>query len=474
MHQRATFILLYPLLVAGLFAADWPQLRGPNGSGLCPTCGAMPTEFGPDRNVLWKADLPEGKSSPVLVGDRIFLTAAEGDDLITMSLSRATGKVQWQQSIRSARHETRHKLNHPAAPTVVTDGTSKVFVFFADFGLVAYSFEGKQLWQLPLGPFNSQHGVVASPVYADGRVVLVADQDTDAYIIGVDAENGEIVWKKPRNVINGYSAPIVYRPAEGPAQIIAPGSYQLTAYSAVDGETAWFVRGLTCQPKSAPTIAGDMLYFNGWTSGNDAGQQVELPAFDEVAAAADANHDGKLAPDELPKPWQPTGSWRAIDLDRDGFMNEREWTFFRTRRAARNGLLAVKLGGSGDVTDTHVRWRFEKSLPDVPAPLVYNDVVFLVRNGGITTSLDALTGKMIKRGRLTGAIEDYYSSPIGVDGKVYVASERGKVVVLSAAGDWEILAVNDFGSDIYATPAIVDDKMYIRTHDALYAVGLPK
>jgi len=105
MHQRATFILLYPLLVAGLFAADWPQLRGPNGSGLCPTCGAMPTEFGPDRNVLWKADLPEGKSSPVLVGDRIFLTAAEGDDLITMSLSRATGKVQWQQSIRSARHE---------------------------------------------------------------------------------------------------------------------------------------------------------------------------------------------------------------------------------------------------------------------------------------------------------------------------------------------------------------------------------
>lgn len=474
MYRRATTILLYPLLVVALFAADWPQLRGPNGSGLCSSCGSFPTEFGPDQNVLWKTDLPEGKSSPVLVGDHIFLTAAEGDDLITMSLSRATGKVQWRQSIHSARQETRHKLNHPAAPTVVTDGASKVFVFFADLGLVAYSFEGEQLWQLPLGPFNSQHGMVASPVYADGRVVLVADQDTDAYIIGVDAENGEIVWKKSRNVINGYAAPIVYRPAEGPAQIIAPGSYQLTAYSIADGETAWFVRGLTCQPKSAPTISGDMLYFNGWTSGNDAGQQVELPGFDEVATAADANHDGKLAPDELPKPWQPTGSWRAIDLDRDGFMNEREWTFFRTRRAARNGLLAVKLGGSGDVTDTHVRWRFEKSLPDVPAPLVYNNVVFLVRNGGITTSLDAQTGKVLKRGRLTGAIEDYYSSPIGVDGKVYVASERGKVVVLSATGDWEVLAVNDFGSDIYATPAIVDDKMYIRTHDALYAVGSSK
>jgi len=472
MYQRATSILLYPLLVVGLFAADWPQLRGPNGSGLCPSCGGLPTEFGPQENILWKTDLPEGKSSPVVVGDRIFLTAAEGDELITMSLSRTTGTVQWRRSVRSARHEARHKLNHPAAPTTVA-GENSLFVFFADYGLVAYDFEGKQLWQLPLGPFNSQHGLVASPVYADGRVVLVADQDTDAYIIGVDAENGEIVWKKPRNVINGYSAPIVHRPASGPAQVIAPGSYQLTAYSIVDGETLWFVRGLTCQPKSAPTIAGDVLYFNGWTSGNDPGQQVELPVYAEVAAAADANHDAKFSPDELPKPWQPTGSWRAVDLDRDGFLNEREWTFFRTRRAARNGLLAVKLGGSGNVTDTHVLWRFEKSLPDVPTPLVYNDVVFLVRNGGITTTLNAQTGKMLKRGRLTGAIEDYYSSPIGVDGKVYIASERGKVVVLSAAGDWEILAVNDFGSDIYATPSINEDKMYIRTQNALYAVGLP-
>jgi outer membrane protein assembly factor BamB len=400
----------------------------------------------------------------------MFLTASEGDDLITICLSRSTGKVQWRRSVRAARREAQHTLNHRAAPTAVTDGKS-VFVFFADFGLLAYDFEGQQRWQLPLGPFNSQHGVVASPVYADGRVVLVCDQDTDAYIIGVDAQSGKIAWKTPRQVINGYSTPIVYRPVRGPAQVIAPGSYQLTAYSVVDGEPLWFVRGLTCQPKSAPTIAGDIVYFNGWTSGNDPGQQVELPGFDEVAAAADANHDAKLAQTELPKPWQPTGTWRAVDLDRDGFLNEREWTFFRTRRASRNGLLAVKLGGSGDVTATHVLWRHEKSLPDVPTPLVYKGVVFLVRNGGIATALDARSGKVLKQARLTGALEDYYASPIGVDGKVYIASERGKVVVLRAAGDWEILAVNDFGSDIYATPAIGEGEMYIRTSNALYAIG---
>jgi outer membrane protein assembly factor BamB len=196
------------------------------------------------------------------VGDRIFLTGSEGDALITMCLSRSTGKVLWRQAVQAGKREFQHTLNHRAAPTAVID-EKNVYVFFADFGLVSYDFDGKQRWQLPLGPFNSQHGVVASPVYADGKVILVFDTDTDAQIIGVDAATGRIAWKTPRHVINGYSTPIIYRPASGPAQIIAPGSYQLTAYSVSNGEALWFVRGLTCQPKSAPTIAGNVVYFNG-------------------------------------------------------------------------------------------------------------------------------------------------------------------------------------------------------------------
>lgn len=465
--------LLLPLLAFSLSAADWPQLRGPAGSGLCPSCGPIPAEFGPQKNVLWRTPLPEGKSSPVLIGDRIFLTAAEGDDLITLALSRTTGKELWRRAIRAPKREAQHTLNHRAAPTVAT-GPNSIFAFFADFGLVAYDFAGAELWRLPLGPFNSQHGIVASPVYAEGRVILVCDQDTDAFILAVNAATGHVAWKSPRNVINGYSTPIIHRPAAGPVQVIAPGSYQLTAYSILDGEQLWFVRGLTCQPKSAPAIANGVLYFSGWTPGNDAGQQVDLPPYPEVAAAADTNKDGKFSPEELPQPWKPTGTWRAVDLDRDGFLNEREWTFFRTRRASRNGALAVKLGGSGDVTNTHVLWKYEKSLPDVPAPLVYDGVVYLIRSGGIATTLDAQTGKVLKQARLTGALEDYYSSPIGVDGKVYIASEHGKVVVLRAKGDWEILAINDFEADIYATPAISNGKLYIRTREALYAIGTAK
>jgi len=454
-----------------LTAADWPQLRGPNGSGLCTTCANLPTEFGPRKNVVWKTALPEGKPSPVLAGNRIFLTASEGDDLLTIALDRATGKILWRRAIRAPKREHQNPLNHRAAPTPVTDGKN-VYVFFADFGLAAYGVDGDEKWRLQLGPFNSQHGIVASPVVAGGKVVLVSDGDTDAFIIAVDAASGKIAWKKPREVINGYSTPIVYYPTSGPAQVIAPGSYQLTAYSIEDGATQWLVRGLTCQPKSAPVIDGDTLYFSGWTPGNDAGEQVDLPVFTEVAAKADTNRDGKLAQSELPKPWQPTGTWRAIDLDRDGFLNEREWMFFRTRRASRNAAFAIKLGGSGDVTNTHVRWRYEKSLPDVPTPLVYDDVVFLFRNGGIATSLDAKTGAVVKQARLTGAIEDYYASPVAASGRIYIASEHGKVVVLSAKGDWDVVAINDFDTPIYATPAVADDRLFIRTNDALYAIGV--
>lgn len=464
---------LLMLIAVALSGADWPQFRGPAGSGLCLSCGPMPVEFGPQRNALWKTDVPEGKSSPVLAGGRLFFTASEGDELVTIALSAGTGKLAWRRSIHAPKREAQHVLNHRAAPTPVTDGKS-IFVFFADFGLAAYDLDGNKKWQLPLGPFNSQHGIVASPVYADGKVIFVCDSDTDAYMIAVNADSGKVAWKIARDVINGYSTPMVYRPTKGPTQVIVPGSYQLNAYAVDTGEALWFVRGLTCQPKSPPTIAGGILYFNGWTPGNDAGQQVDLPPFAEVAAAADKNGDGKLSQDELPPPWQPTGTWRAIDLDRDGFLNEREWTFFRTRRASRNGMMAVKLGGSGDVTDSHVLWRFEKSLPDVPAPLVYRDIVFLVRSGGIVTTLDAQTGKVLKQARLSGVLEDYYASPVAVDGKVYIPSEHGKIVVLRAVGEWEILAVNDFDDDIYATPALDGARMYVRTRNAVYAVGTAK
>jgi len=453
-----------------LSAADWPQFRGINGAGIASNAD-LPLEFSPTKNVLWKVTLAEGKSSPVIIGKRLCLTSAADRKLETLCLDRDTGRILWRQSLPQDRTENRHKLNHPAAPTPTSDGRN-LYVFFSDFGLISYTLEGKERWRLPLGPFSNLHGMSQSPVLAGSRIILACDQDTNAYLLAVHKDTGKIAWKADRSdFTHSFSAPAIWQPKSGPGEVIMPGAYQMIAYSLETGEKLWWLRGLTWQPKSPPIIHNDVLYFNGWAPGGDHGQQKDLPPFDDVIKIADANKDGKLSPEEIPPDLKHTGSWGAIDLDHDGFMNARDWSFYRARRAARNNLLAVKPGGRGDVTGTHILWRFDKSLPDVPVPLLYNDTLFLVRTGGIFTTVNPANGEMLKQGRLAGALEGYYASPVAADGKLYVPSENGKVVVVKADPQWEVLAINDFGEDIYASPAIVDGKLYLRTTSTLYCIA---
>ncbi|MBL8229474.1 MAG: PQQ-binding-like beta-propeller repeat protein [Bryobacterales bacterium] len=465
-----TCVLLTALLMLSLNAADWPQLRGPRGNGVAGD--RLPVEFSPRKHVLWKVEAPAGKSSPIVTGKHVCLTAAHDQKLETFCLDRVSGRILWRQSVPQAKSETRHTLNHAASPTPVTDGRN-LYVFFSDFGLVSYTLEGKERWRVPLGPFTNLHGMSASPVLAGRRVVLACDQDTGAFLLAVDKDSGKVAWKADRpEFVHGFSTPVVYEPAGGEAEVILPGSYQLVSYSAETGAKLWWLRGLTWQPKSAALIDGDTLYFNGWAPGGDPGQQRDLPPFEDVLRMADKNGDGKLSQEEVPADLRHSGSWQAIDLDKDGLLNARDWSFYRARRAARNGLMAVKLGGRGDVTASHVLWRFDKSLPDVPMPLLYRDTLFLVRTGGIFTTVNPKTGEVWKQGRLDGALEGYFASPVAAGGHVYAASEHGKVVVVKAEPQWEVVAVNDFEEDIFATPAIVEGRMYVRTASAVYAIGV--
>jgi len=458
---------MFRILVFLLAASEWSQFRGPNGAGVSDQT-SLPVEFGPSKNVVWKTAVQRGNSSPALTADRIFLTAAEGNRRLTLSLDRATGRILWSREIVAARAEHLHQLNDPASSSPITDGTN-VYVFFGDFGLASYGPDGKERWRRPLGPFTNLHGMGASPILAGNTLLMNCDQNNDSFLLAVDKNDGHTLWKTERpEVTHGFSTPILYRPESGPAQVIVPGSYQLIAYAVGSGEKLWWVRGLTWQVKSMAVIAGDMLYFNGWAPGGDPGEQADLPAFAEVLAKCDQNHDGLLGKDELPKEWQPTGSWEAVDLDRDGLLNERDWNFFRARRAAQNSLIAVRLGGRGDVTDTNIVWRYSKALPDVPCPLVYKGVLYLVKTGGIATSLNPATGEVLRQGRLRGALEGYYASPVGADGKVYMISQAGKVSVLKADRDWELLALNDLEEETYATPAVAGGKIYLRTRDNLY------
>lgn len=462
----------FVLLLAGV-AADtpdpegWSRFRGPNGSGVS-TSTRLPAEFGPTTNVVWKTELPFGHSSPALTRERIFLTAARGQRLVTICLDRKTGRILWERDAPRSREEKLDSRNGPAGPTPATDGTN-VYVFFADFGLLSYDTNGRERWRVPLGPFNNLYGMGASPVLVDDAVVLACDQNTDSFILSVAQRDGRIRWKTPRpEAHSGHSTPILYKPAGGATQIIVPGSFMLTAYAPGSGEKLWWVGGLSFEMKSTPVVSGDTLFINGFgTPQNQPGAHPVIPAFADIVRQY-SDGAGKVTFKTL-----PDGNARSwIDLNADAEVSAGEWDYYRAAMASENGMLAIRLGGRGDMTAANVRWKYHKSVPQLPSPLVYSNVLYMVNDGGIVTTLNPETGAEMGQGRLKGAIDRYYASPVAADGKIFMLSETGKIAVLAPGGTLEPVVVNDLEDDIYATPAISDDRMYVRTRGWLYCFGL--
>ncbi|MFN3324372.1 MAG: PQQ-binding-like beta-propeller repeat protein [Bryobacteraceae bacterium] len=475
-------ILALTFCALPIAAQNWPQFRGPNASGVA-EADRLPTHFGPDKNVVWKTEIPSGHSSPILAGDRLFLTAAdggkasdagrekivdEGGRLYTICIDRKTGKILWQREAPRPRLERYQPTNSPASPSPVVDDKA-VYVFFGDFGLISYTLDGKERWKVPLGPFNNANGHGTSPIIFENLVILLCDQDTDSYLLAVNKDNGKVVWKADRSEFTrSYSTPVVYRPADGPPELIVPGSYQLTSYNARTGEKLWWVTGLSWQPKSSPVIAGDLIIAHWWENGGEAEEPTQVATFEEMLARHDTDKDGRLTREELAAEPGLQRGFLTIDLNANGYIEERDWNYYRARRMVRNKMIAVRHGGRGDLTENNVVWSMQKFLPNVPSPLLYEGVLYIVKDGGILTALDPKTGKIHKQGRLTGAVDTYYASPVGAAGKVYFLSQQGKAVVLKAGKQWEILAVHDMGEECFATPAIADDRLYLRTRTALY------
>jgi len=458
----------------------WSRFRGPNGTGVAET-SALPSEFGPSTNVVWKAAIPAGHSSPVLARTQIFMTGVDGGKLVVLALDRANGREVWRREAPRVRKGRLENLNGPASPSPVTDGDG-VYAFFQDFGLIAFTGDGKERWRLPLGPFNMYYGFGASPILVDGTIVLPVDQDTGSYLLGIDAKSGKVRYTVERpGVISGYSTPTVYEPAGAPKQILIPESFQLSAYDVRDGHRVWWVRGLACEMKSVVSIEGDTAYVNGWGfSQNQPGAQVATIPWEEGLKIYDKNHDGAITGDEiaggppaLDKMLSPNYGFSAFDGNRDGKLDAKEWDVMRAMLASENGLLAIKLGGKGDVTSGAIKWKYQRPVPQVPSTLLYKGVLFMINDSGILLSIDPATGSVLKQGRLKGAIDKYFASPVGADGKVFLVSQDGTASVVDAKAQWEILSVNPLGDEVFATPAIADGRIYIRTKSTLYAFASP-
>ncbi len=456
-----------PFLLAVLFcAADWPQFRGPNASGVSEDTG-IPAEFGPAKSLVWKTPVPPGHSSPSVAGDKIFLTAFESDKLFTIALDRATGRVLWRRECPRPRKQPLHNNNSPTSPTPVSDGKN-VYAFFADFGLLAYGPDGNELWRMPLGPFENQYGPASSPVLSGDTLLLNCDQDTGSFLLAIDKATGRVRWRTERpNAQRGYATPVLYGPAGAKPQALIVGSYKLSGYDIATGKELWWLNGLPWQIKPTPIVAGDFVYFVTF-SGDATGEQI---TFAEALAKWDIDKDGKLSVAEVP---ELKKQWEALDLDHSGYLEERDWKLFQSRLSGESSLRAYRIGGEGDITERNLVWKNPRSLPNVPSPLYYRGVLYTLKEGGILTSYDVKTGEILKQARLPGAPGAYYASPVAADGKLYLISEEGKASVVEAGAQWQLITVNDLGDGCHATPAITGGRLYIRTTNALYCFAAPE
>lgn len=477
MNRKFGSVLVAALLAAIPAAAqEWPRFRGPNGSGVAAGNKSVPAEFGPAKNLLWKTAVPFGRSSPVIAGKNIYITASEGEKLVVMALDRASGRIRWRREIQRAHKTPVYKFNDAAAPTPAADAKN-VYAFFADFGLIAFDANGKEKWRVPLGPFDTFYGLAASPILHSDTVLLLCDTRKSPFLLALDAKTGKHRWRvaRPETKLESYATPVIWQPRGQPAQVVVLGSQRLDAYNVASGERVWWLRGLASLPIGSPIVyqrAGSADAADGVLVASTYGADTPPgPSFDEWLKS-DSDGDGRISEPEVRKTFAQFDEFGAIDVNSDGYITRNEWDNLRNAALGNYGLVAVRLGGAkNDVSAAGFAWHNKKASTFVPSPLAYVGLLYVVKSGGIIEAIDAANGEMVKAGRSKEALGEYYASPVAADGKIFFVSEEGKVTVVRAGRDWEILSVNALREEIYATPAIADGRIFIRTRNALYSFG---
>ena len=460
---------LGPLSAQEVLAANWPQFRGEGGLGIA-AGKEPPVHFGATSNLLWKITLPSGNSSPCIWGDRLFLTSFDRIKLETLCLRRSTGDILWRQAAPPTEFEHTHRLGNPATPTPCTDGV-QVFVSFGSFGLLAYDMDGAPTWKHPLPTPAVEFGTSSSPILAGDLLILICDQDDHSYLLAVHKKTGETAWRVERPQFRrSFSSPFLWR-HQGQEELVVPGSLWLKSYRPTDGKELWSYTGTSRVANCTPVAEEDVLIYSSWNLGADAGSRISMPSATEFFPENDKNADGKLASAEIPA-GPVRERFSQMDVNRDGFVVPEEWEMMRDMFAkANNAVIALKAGAKGNVSEGQLAWSTGRSLPYVSSPLAYQGRVYTMKNGGLASCYELRTGKVFYQDERVGTVGDYYSSAVATGNKIYLGSQSGTVLVLQAGETLQVLARNDLGEPIMATPAIADGVLFVRAGETLFALG---
>lgn len=470
--------------------AEWNQFRGPGGRGVARDAAEhppenptrYPTELDSGKELLWEAALPPGHSSPVLYGENVFVTGFRNERLETLCLDRESGEVRWRRALEPTGSERLHRVNSEASATPATDG-ERVYAYFGTFGLIAYNVDGEEVWRRPLEAPNNTFGSAASPVLANGRLLFLHDANDGSFVEAINPVDGATLWRRERTDFkSGWSTPTVWE-RDGRLEVLVYGVWWLTAYDFETGEELWSVPGLTDEPIVMPAAGEGLVFVTSYNMKTNT-EVIGLPEFAALVEELDQDGDGSLdakeaeANESVLSRHDADGEgdhplrifFRFLDEDRDGEITSTEWkkiVEWVDGFAHANGVIAIRpAAGEGDAAE--IAWSYPHGVPECPSPLFYEGRIYLVKNGGLVTCLDARTGALEFQERLD-ARGPWYSSPVAAGGCVYAASARGVVTVFEAAGELRVKGQVDLGERIMATPALSAGVVYVRTESRLLA-----
>jgi len=469
-------------------ADDWPQFRGPNCAGISMSTMPLPDKFSATENVRWSAEIGDGVGGPVVAAGRVFVSGMTADDTVSLfAFDAATGRPLWRRDWPTGPLVEIHKTNSHASTTPAADA-ERVYFYFSSLGLVAVdAVSGDDVWrrELPNPFFVFKWGPGMSPVLYGDLVLFCQDDDLSPAFYAFEKSTGELRWKDDRlDMAVNYSHPVVCT-VDGRDEIVVAGTGMLLGYDPQSGRRRWRAKTLLRNIKTTPVCADGVIYIS-LQSGGIANQW--LASVDRVETG---NNDGKLSKAEIqafvgaapvPEAFFERTFGRG-DLNKDGFLEGRELDVaflhpdnfagarFTAENAAEEFILAVRGGGKGDVTESHLLWKHATKHTDhIVSPLVLDGRMLLITEGGISTVFETKGGLPLRKAKRVGNGGGYFASPIYGDGKIYIAGESGKMLVLKNSPDYEELAENDMGESMIATPAIAGGGLFIRTRSKLLCV----